>query len=284
LPTPPAMAALDRCEAWTQPASAVMGPGKLAFQCDEILVIDDGFEEQQGNTTVSETFSGTFELAPKEESPLLQSRVELDLILQDCSGFDCDFDFTATSSSSMGRMTARRLMQSKAKQCVVCMEDKEHTFVPTHQSDAGGHVEGHRFCTDCWVVFLEHSLAQRATSLGAALCCPVCRSQISVPDVYTVDVDMPVGWIKDGQDSKQHPAEARVLPSIADLDDIRPLSWVDSSEASQELGDCSPPADDMEGRPLCRRVWNSAVQRGYECLRGVLTAAIDMCPERAQAA
>eukprot|EP00930_Biecheleria_cincta_P067849 TRINITY_DN5476_c0_g1_i1.p1 TRINITY_DN5476_c0_g1~~TRINITY_DN5476_c0_g1_i1.p1 ORF type:complete len:296 (-),score=55.18 TRINITY_DN5476_c0_g1_i1:216-1001(-) len=261
-----------------------MGPGKLTVQCDEILVIDDGLLEEQGETKACESISEAPELAP-EENQLHQSMVELDLIVQECNEDD-DYFSTASSSSSSssfpgGRMTARRLMQARAKSCVVCMEDKEHTFVPSHQSDAGGQVEGHRFCTDCWVDFLEHSLAQRPTSSGAVLCCPVCRSRISVPDVYTVDVDMPLGWTQSGQDSKQRQVEARVLPSIADLDDIRPLSWVDASEVS---GDCSPPAGVVEGRPLCRRVWNSAVQRGLECLRGVMNATIDVCPERAQAA
>lgn len=33
---------------------------------------------------------------------------------------------------------------------------EEHTFVPPHETSC--QVEGHRFCSDCWIDFLDHGL------------------------------------------------------------------------------------------------------------------------------
>lgn len=118
------------------------------------------------------------------------SLLDDDLVLGDC---DSDDEVDCPASSS-GRTTARRLMQARAQQCIVCMEEKEHTFVPPHQTTTC-QVEGHRFCSDCWIDFLDHGLLVLRRGVSPApLSCPICRSCIHVPDVWTVDVELPTVW------------------------------------------------------------------------------------------
>jgi len=98
-----------------------------------------------------------------------------------------------------GRATARRLMEARAKQCVVCLTEKEHTFVPPHigESRAKKGVEGHRFCTDCFADFLLHGMTKRLSSSASGpppLTCPVCRCDVEVPDVWGVVVNLPAAW------------------------------------------------------------------------------------------
>lgn len=94
-------------------------------------------------------------------------------------------------------------MAARAQTCVVCMEEKEHTLVPPHREADGTSVEGHRFCTDCWVTFLRHGMWQQrraiASKVGAALpplACPLCRGTIDVPDVWGLNlaIELPASW------------------------------------------------------------------------------------------
>mmetsp|Transcript_96355 Transcript_96355/g.276705 ORF Transcript_96355/g.276705 Transcript_96355/m.276705 type:complete len:307 (-) Transcript_96355:147-1067(-) len=105
-----------------------------------------------------------------------------------------------------------RLMQARAQQCVVCMEDREHTFVPPHLEEASdSHVQGHRFCTDCWVEYLYHCSRQprRRGALPANLSCPLCRGGIHAPDVWGATYDLPPNWM--GEPCEPRPL--RTLPS-----------------------------------------------------------------------
>jgi len=102
------------------------------------------------------------------------------------------------------------LMTARAKQCVICMEDKEHTLVPPHKGCVEGmNLEGHRVCTDCWEELLRHELGRHWDWLhyrqGAppALTCPVCRAGVMVPDAWDVELDLPEEWV---QRSAPHPA------------------------------------------------------------------------------
>lgn len=190
-----------------------------------------------------------------------------DLVLEDFEDEVCN-----SSSSTFGRLTARRLMQARAQHCIVCMEEKEHTFVPQHAGNNGQSVEGHRFCSDCWMDFLDHSLmhlpASKEATAIADLSCPLCRSRIYVPDMWGVDTDLPPSWI-------EHAAPvAAVLGSVAEAEDSTRIpespAWVDES--------CFAQSDSLENceeacLPLCRRVVTAAVQQSVQCLREVIGTA-----------
>lgn len=101
-------------------------------------------------------------------------------------------------------------MTARAKQCVICMEDREHTLVPPHKGcDEGANLEGHRVCTDCWEELLKHELDRHWDWLHSrqgpppALTCPVCRAGVMVPDAWDVELDLPEEWV---QRSAPHPA------------------------------------------------------------------------------
>lgn len=65
--------------------------------------------------------------------------------------------------------------------------------MPPHITDAGTHITGHRFCSDCWVEFLVHGLRRRS-AIHAPLACPVCRANIAAPDVWSACFDLPPAW------------------------------------------------------------------------------------------
>ncbi|CAE8722113.1 unnamed protein product [Polarella glacialis] len=89
-----------------------------------------------------------------------------------------------------GSANGRKLMEARARQCVICLTEKEHTLVPPHR-EHGQRVESHRFCTDCWAQFLRHSMQQEGHQRPV---CPVCRGAVDVPDVWCVDFQLPASW------------------------------------------------------------------------------------------
>lgn len=164
------------------------------------------------------------------------SLLDDDLVLGDC---DSDDEVDCPASSS-GRTTARRLMQARAQQCIVCMEEKEHTFVPPHQTTTC-QVEGHRFCSDCWIDFLDHGLLVLRRGVSPApLSCPICRSCIHVPDVWTVDVELPTVWqgTKKEVDSQVQCKEVQVLSPTSDSERSAEQSWVSAESTGSD--DCAP--------------------------------------------
>jgi len=124
-------------------------------------------------------------------------RIEEDLEVQDCS--------PSENASELGpflvpgQSEARRRMVERSQQCVVCMETKEHTFVPVHRQMGALQCQGHRFCSDCWIEFLQHRFrqyfAKQTTARGPMpLPCPVCRSEIYVPDCWGTQCTLPKCW------------------------------------------------------------------------------------------
>eukprot|EP00429_Kryptoperidinium_foliaceum_P067661 CAMPEP_0176071796 /NCGR_PEP_ID=MMETSP0120_2-20121206/35862_1 /TAXON_ID=160619 /ORGANISM="Kryptoperidinium foliaceum, Strain CCMP 1326" /LENGTH=277 /DNA_ID=CAMNT_0017405457 /DNA_START=119 /DNA_END=952 /DNA_ORIENTATION=+ len=122
-----------------------------------------------------------------------------------------------------GSVAPRQLMQARAQQCVVCLQDKEHTFVPPHREDGGAHdVSGHRFCTDCWAEFLYHSSRQQHRRAGPRpLVCPLCRGGIHVPDVWGATYVLPRAWM-------QRAARDKVAAVV-------PVSGASSSDEAEQL-------------------------------------------------
>eukprot|EP00440_Ansanella_granifera_P006609 gb/GFBE01007164.1/.p1 GENE.gb/GFBE01007164.1/~~gb/GFBE01007164.1/.p1 ORF type:complete len:276 (+),score=47.67 gb/GFBE01007164.1/:1-828(+) len=261
------MADLDSLRSGARAAAAVIGLGKLQRQTSEIFVI-----EECGEADIC-VHKATVKKEPwmhkaEDRSPAPRT-LEDDLVLEDC---DSDDEVrVSSSSSSMGRMTARRLMQSRAQQCIVCMEEKEHTFVPQHAADSAHHVQGHRFCSDCWVDFLDHSLHALRRGVAGPLSCPVCRGCISVPDFWAVDVDLPAAWTQT-RTSSQVKAEVAVLTSVADAAERAAAErqyWVD--DAGRMAADDCTPVHARGPAHVCRQVWNNAVRQGAHCLRTLVT-------------
>jgi len=151
----------------------------------------------------------------------------------------------------------------------VCLEDKEHTFVPSHSVSPDCCVEGHRFCSDCWVEFLDHNMKHSSMGRGAPnptpLACPLCRATILVPDVWaSVGVDLPAVWTH-GEDKKPTVVQAETLTDCVGV--VEPLTWVnsESTRSSTEATDC----DASQRTPLCRRV----AEMGAFCFRGAIRVA-----------
>lgn len=244
-----------------QAAMNVMRLGKLCTQLDEVMIIedlDDGHEVCRTNESVASSKN------EGEETWMAPSLLDDDLVLGDC---DSDDEVDCPASSS-GRTTARRLMQARAQQCIVCIEEKEHTFVPPHQTTTC-QVEGHRFCSDCWIDFLDHGLLVLRRGVSPApLSCPICRSCIHVPDVWTVDVELPTVWqgTKKEVDSQVQCKEVQVLSPTSDSERSAEQSWVSAESAGSD--DCAPERHMLP--PLCRRVWAAAVRSGTPYLRTVL--------------
>jgi len=237
-------------------AAKVMALGKLHSNGhQEIEDVDNRQRNSPKVTKISE---------PEEVDWLAELLLDDDLVLED---FDFEPEVCSSSSSLFGRFTARRLMQARAQHCVVCMEEKEHTFVPEHAGSGGQHVEGHRFCSDCWMDFLDHSLTHlpaKDISTAAPLNCPLCRSRIYVPDVWAVDIELPPSW------TAHVDAPVAVLGSVAETEDstrtvaLETPGWVDESCFAERCED---------ERPLCRRVLASAVQQSVRCLHDVIGTA-----------
>lgn len=198
-----------------QIAAALLRLGKLRQPTEELLVIEVADERPACPRTPRQAAarspvaplapgdavlgSGRPPLAPRRRRTARQEAaaapvVENDMIVLD---YDSETEVELTSLPvqwAPGSTEGRRLMQSRAQQCVVCMEEKEHTFVPPHREEPGHHVDSHRFCTDCWQEFLQHGLQRARTTLPPPLTCPLCRVAIEVPDVWGVNIDLPVTW------------------------------------------------------------------------------------------
>jgi len=248
----------------SQAAMSVMRLGKLRTQLNEVMIIEELDGQEVCRLVESEV--GAPVVIDDEEKWTAPALLDDDLVLGDC---DSDDEVHCPASCSSGRTTARRLMQGRAQQCIVCMEEKEHTFVPPHETSC--QVEGHRFCSDCWIDFLDHGLLVLRRGVSPApLSCPICRSCIHVPDVWTVDVELPSVWqtTKINDQSQVQCKEVQVLTPTSDGERSAELSWV-SADSSGSSDDCAP-----EGRhmlpPLCRRVWAAAVRSGTQYLRTVL--------------
>lgn len=244
-------------------AMNVMRLGKLCTQLDEVMIIEELDDGHEVCRTTESVASSKFE---GEETWMAPSLLDDDLVLGDC---DSDDEVNCPASSS-GRTTARRLMQARAQQCIVCMEEKEHTFVPPHESTTTC-VEGHRFCSDCWIDFLDHGLLVLRRGVSPApLSCPICRSCIHVPDVWTVDVELPTVWqgTKKEVDSQVQCKEVQVLSPTSDSERSanEPGRWVSAESSGSD--DCAPERHMLP--PLCRRVWAAAVRSGTQYLRTVL--------------
>jgi len=144
-------------------------------------------------------------------------RIEKDIEIQDYSPSESgrrSDDFVAT-----GQLEGRRRMVARSQQCVVCMEVKEHTFVPAHRGAASLQCQGHRFCTDCWLEFLTHRMRQLMTKQAQGrfcppLPCPVCRAEIYVPDYFAPQMTLPKCW----QESPEAPTASEPLPEIGSND------------------------------------------------------------------
>mmetsp|Transcript_36941 Transcript_36941/g.97325 ORF Transcript_36941/g.97325 Transcript_36941/m.97325 type:complete len:229 (-) Transcript_36941:266-952(-) len=130
------------------------------------------------------------------------------------------------------------------------MEEKEHTFVPPHTDDAGTHITGHRFCSDCWVEFLIHGL-RRQSAVHAPLACPVCRGDIATPDVWGACFDLPPAWLPTDPAARK---AAVLLPSVAGdrcERGRRSSSSVFASAAERWADDATSSDDDsLTTRPL----------------------------------
>ncbi|CAJ1396801.1 unnamed protein product [Effrenium voratum] len=251
-------------------ALSVMRLGKLRAQLNEVMIIEEIHDQEVRKYTEESLLEEAVE-TEEEEKWTAPALLDDDLVVGDC---DSDDEVPCPPSSSSGRSTARRLMQARAQQCIVCMEEKEHTFVPPHVESNHSHTDGHRFCSDCWIDFLDHGLLVLRRGVSPApLSCPICRSCIHVPDVWTVDVELPSVWTHAKPvEPEVQCHEVQVLSPTSDGErSAAELSWV-SADSARSSDDCAP-----EGRhmlpPLCRRVWAAAVRSGAQYLRNVLGEA-----------
>jgi hypothetical protein len=140
--------------------------------------------------------------------------IEEDLVLED---IDSETELWKCSSSvadcARGSAQARKLMEARSQQCIICLMEKEHTLVPWHHCDdfqsgeptsmnwhdrhaSQRHANTHRFCTDCWAEFLQHRLREAASSKALALHCPLCRASIDSPDVWQSLYEVPTKMSK----------------------------------------------------------------------------------------
>lgn len=196
-----------------------IGP-KLEVRCYEELVLDIS----PGGRSYWATPDAWATLCPLPEAGMVESdeeghrsNVEGDIIIEDFD-FDAEFDNHCEPCLVLEpprSVRARRLMEARSLQCVICLTEKEHTLVPPHRpltlSTGVGQehawqereqarcwqqqVANHRFCTDCWSSFLSHQLDQQARSSVKGrhlLSCPVCRGAIDIPDSWKVRLEMPV--------------------------------------------------------------------------------------------
>lgn len=142
-----------------------------------------------------------------DDDALDAASLEKDLFLEECSGEEEGVPHW--SAGQAGRMTGRRLMQARAQECVVCLIEKEHTFVPPHLCSsirgAARHgdqdharwrqqIQSHRFCTECWAEYLQHEASQQQEQRSAVrpreLRCPLCREAIAVPEVWRLHLGL----------------------------------------------------------------------------------------------
>jgi len=182
--------------------------GRLSRLVPESLVIDSD-EGHVGSTSASSAATPRQRLQlpvceksalDGDESPSVAID-EGDLLLED---FDSAAG-TPLGSFAPGSATPLHLMLARAQQCVVCLQDKAHTFVPPHSGGGCARdVSGHRFCTDCWIEFLYHSSRQqRCGARPAPLACPLCRGGIHVPDVWGATYVLPSVWMQPAADEEE---------------------------------------------------------------------------------
>lgn len=170
----------------------------------------------------------------EDQSPV----VEEDLCVQDCCDSPVDTDDLLLHVPSAS--TGRRLMQERARQCVVCLCEKEHTFVPPHVGDSDetgtAKVQDHRFCTECWASFVLHGYKSKASASNDGssakamkLRCPVCRGGIQVPDVWNVSLgfkqpslEAAVAAASQGYSSRDDDAAAETPTRV------HPVFWAES--------------------------------------------------------
>eukprot|EP00933_Yihiella_yeosuensis_P020252 TRINITY_DN16278_c4_g1_i1.p1 TRINITY_DN16278_c4_g1~~TRINITY_DN16278_c4_g1_i1.p1 ORF type:complete len:353 (+),score=43.00 TRINITY_DN16278_c4_g1_i1:77-1135(+) len=146
-----------------------------------------------------------------------------------------------------GSAAGRKLMTARARQCVICLTEKEHTLVPPHRCNSQ-QVGGHRFCTDCWAHFLQHSMQQRGLQTP---CCPVCRGPIDVPDVWSVDFEIPDSWCSKGRKSGSLGSSG--LRSTSSADERHHSNWLRQQrqitvEAPEFWADVAPGAHHAKHR------------------------------------
>lgn len=182
--------------------AALLRLGKLGSPCSEMLVIEAPSPNAAPHIATGRGLCtrGSHHLKDwKEEITKVElqerSIVERDLQLEEYKSEDeeewKDIVAGLPPPWAPGSAVGRKLMKARARQCVICLTEKEHTLVPPHQQKLQ-RVEGHRFCTDCWADFLQHTLNQQGGLVTPA--CPVCRGAIDVPDVWCVDFELPESW------------------------------------------------------------------------------------------
>lgn len=262
------------CDSGARVAAALIGLGRLQGPNDEILLLETGdFSCKAVSSSAPAHFEQThFVQTTHEEELPGEVTVEDDLVV-------CEFDFheeliSSSVTSSIGTKAARRLMQGRAQQCVVCMEEKEHTFVPPHETGEGQQVHGHRFCSECWIDFLEHSLRHqpsgkaRGSSAPPPLSCPVCRGIVTVPDVWGVGFELPRSWL---HASRVHEIDSEIATLTDAPGVLVPLTWVDA--AVVYASDVDVADEDALEESVCRRVCNTVVYSTANCFRGVVEHA-----------
>lgn len=178
-----------------------------------------------------------------EEDPV----VEGDLAVQDFDSSDEVELHSGLLHALPAPTAARRLMQARAQQCVVCMEEKEHTFVPPHCEEPEAvdqHVAGHRFCTECWVEFLYHALRQqRQRGKAEQLACPCCRRAINAPDVWVQRFELPTAWRPPSPLSEEKQSRSSDLfPAHPTQGVMQPYTWAEAPSSTGSLGGSSIPS------------------------------------------
>jgi len=185
-------------------AAALLRLGKIGRPAEEVLVIEAAdrtpHSPARPRATAAQAGARLPQRAARQQlagEDAERPVVERDLLVQDCDSDDevaCPTSLPARWAP--GSTAGRRLMQQRVRQCVVCMEEKEHTLVPPHREDSGRPVDGHRFCTDCWQEFLQHSLECARSADPPPLACPLCRCAVDVPDVWGVQLELPTSWLQ----------------------------------------------------------------------------------------
>ncbi|CAK0881015.1 unnamed protein product, partial [Prorocentrum cordatum] len=184
----------------------------------------------------------------REKEDEVDPIVEEDLSLED---FDDEQEVSLRDLSAVlpdpwapGSAKGRQLMTARAKQCVICMEDKEHTLVPPHKGCGEGmNFEGHRVCTGCWEDLLRHELDRHWGHQGPlpGLTCPVCRGGVLVPDAWGVELDLPEEWI---QRSRPHLAGCGPLGDALVAQPGPSQKWACAAAGAGALGGAERGASD----------------------------------------
>lgn len=196
-----------------------------------------------------------------------QPIVEDDLNLEDfCSGDEGHDAVLQVDVFLPGSRRPRQLMEARSKQCVICLADKEHTFVPTHRDLPSQQVEGHRICTDCWANFLYHGLRQRSSNGRGPppLACPLCRGTIDVPDAWATFMELPPSWQDKAAGNEPIPCLSLCTPR-ASMD--RQVWWQrpGSSSADSDASEGESTINEESTRRTVTRE-NGLVGHGIRCL------------------